>query len=195
MNGDARHEPDASRRRLPSLMSRPCRLSQPAIPRVPCANSPDRQIGELLLNLYPSLDDLRQELDIKVAEQERRGASFDTKAGLLLGLGGILIGLSPDGNNLARLIGCVAAALAAGAAIWAMFPRVSAGLAPRAMRNKYLANDPETTRLKLLDTRIWLYEQDEERLHQKMQRMVAAVILLAIAVGLMLLGAITGPTT
>lgn len=139
---------------------------------------------------YPSLDLVRSELDLKVAEQDRRGASFDTKAGLLLGLGGILIGLSPEHLDLLRLLGQVAAGAGAAVAVWAMLPRVSGGLSPRQVRDKYLMTDLEITKLKLLDTRIWLYEQDEQRLARKAQRLRVAVVVLAIAVALMLIGSI-----
>lgn len=142
---------------------------------------------------YPSLDLVRAELDKKTADQDSRGASFDTKAGWLLGLGGILIGLAPH-LGLFGLLGIIAAAVGAALAVWAMLPRVSAGVRPRALRDKYLTSDPAEAKLKLLDTRIWLYERDEERLVKKVHRIRWAVVVLAVAVVLLLIGSILGYT-
>jgi hypothetical protein len=132
---------------------------------------------------------------MKVAEQESRAASFDTKAGLLLGLGGILIGLSPHHLELFRLLGRLAAAVGAGAAVWSMLPRISAGVVPRELRNKYLSAEPDFTKLRLLDTRILLYERDEKRLTSKVHRMRVAVLFLALAVALLLVGSIVDYVT
>ena len=41
-----------------------------------------------------SLDVVRSELDSLLEQQERRGVSFDNRAGMVLGFGGVLISLS-----------------------------------------------------------------------------------------------------
>jgi hypothetical protein len=138
----------------------------------------------------PSLDVIRAELDERLADQDRKGTAFDGRAGLILGFGGVLIGLAPDDPSLLQLFGQIAAALAAGAAGWALWFRVSSALAVRPLRERYLMHEPKHTKLRVLDTRIMLYEQDEERLESKVRRLKLAVGLLAVAVVLMLAGSI-----
>jgi hypothetical protein len=70
------------------------------------------------------------------------------------------------------------------------YPRVSAGLRPREVRDKYLGADPEFTKVKLLDTQIWLYEQDEKRLAKKVRRIRLAILFLAVAILFSLVGSI-----
>ena len=139
---------------------------------------------------YPSLDVIRTELDIRLTEQERRGGAFDNRAGLVLAFGGVLIGLSPESPTVWHILGQVAAAIAAAIAGSALWPRVSGSVGPRQLRANYLMHDPEHTKLRLLDTRIWLYERDEERLETKVARLKIAVLVLASSVPLMLMGSI-----
>ncbi|MGH3498965.1 MAG: hypothetical protein ACRDP1_16010 [Nocardioidaceae bacterium] len=139
---------------------------------------------------YPSLDVVRGELDQRVAEQQQRSSDFDNRAGLLLGFAGVLIGLGTAGPLAVHLAGQVLAAAAGGAATWSLMPRISAAVSPRQLRNRYLAQDVETTKLSLLDTHIYLYEADDQRLTSKARRMRLAAALLALAVLLMLAGSI-----
>lgn len=139
---------------------------------------------------FPSLDVIRAELDLRLAEQERRGTAFDTRAGLILAFGGVLIGLSAQHPSALQLLGQVAAAAAAGVAGWSLWPRVSGAVGPRALRNRYLTTPPEATKLALLDTRIFLYEQDEQRLESKVTRLRYAVWILSSSVLFMLAASI-----
>src|SRR5699024_2927523 len=127
---------------------------------------------------------IRSELDLEAAEQSQRADSFDTRAGVLIGIGAILIGLSSSQSHPLVLSAHIFAAAGAVAAVIAMVPRVSAGLDPRIMRKKYLGTDPEVTRLRILDTRILLYEQDEQRLSTKVVWLYVRVLL--IGLGLLL---------
>lgn len=60
----------------------------------------------------------------------------------------------------------------------------------RQLRDRYLTEDADYTRLLLLDTRIWIYERDEHRLESKIHRMKWAVAILSVSVIFMLLGSI-----
>lgn len=115
----------------------------------------------------PSLDAVRAELDALLAEQERRGAAFDSRAGLILGFGAVLISLSPNDPTLLLLIGQALAAIAAGLAVWSLRPRVAGAISPRQLRDRYLTRELDETKLAVLDTRIDLYERDEARLETK----------------------------
>jgi hypothetical protein len=143
----------------------------------------------------PSIHLVRRELERQVAEQESRGTNFDTKSGLLLALGGALIGLTQDSSSAYHIASLLFASAAVLAAVSAMFPRIATAIKPGSLRDRYLMGDPAETELTLLDTRIFLYEQDEERLSAKVLRMKVTVILLAISVFLMVAATITASTT
>lgn len=143
---------------------------------------------------YPSIGLVRRELDRQVLEQGARGASFDTKAGLLLAFGAALIGSAPDHPDFVRIISMLFAASALVAAVAAMFPRVGASIGPAELRNKYLMEAPEDTDLALLDTRIFLYEKDEGRLNSKVFRMKISVALLVTSVFFLLGATLVGST-
>ncbi|MGQ4819382.1 hypothetical protein ACQ1ZK_20055, partial [Enterococcus faecium] len=55
------------------------------------------------------------------------------------------------------------------------------GIAPRKLRDRYLAADPTLTRMRLLNTRLELHEKDEIRLLAKARRLRAAALLLFCA--------------
>lgn len=139
---------------------------------------------------YPSLDVVRGELDARIAEQARGSAAFDARAGLVLGFAGVLIGLAPDDPQLSYLLAQIIAAVAAGVAGYSLTFRVAGAIEPRAIRELYLLHDLEATRLRVLDTRIVLFERDEERFARKVTCLRWAFGLLAISVALMLAGSI-----
>lgn len=138
----------------------------------------------------PSLDAVRAELDGLLAEQERRAVAFDNRAGLILGFGGALIGLTAADPSVMRLCAQIAAAAAAGLAGWSLWPRVSATIDPLDLRNRYLTTELKQTKLTILDTRIRIYKLDEERLEDKVARLRWAACLLASSVLFLLIGAI-----
>lgn len=131
---------------------------------------------------------IRDEVDRLIAEQGKRADNFDTKAGLLLGFCGVIVGFSPGDGGVLSVLAKVVAALAAGASVGALMPRVSGSVAPRYLREHYLHREGGHTRLRLLDTKILLYESDESRLSSKVSRLRAAVSLLVVAVLLLLIG-------
>jgi hypothetical protein len=133
---------------------------------------------------YPSLDIIRRELEFEVASQERRGASLDTKAGLILGFAGVIAGFAKDLPRWWLPPALLLAVAAGGTAVRALFPRIAASVRPQQLRNRHLTKAEHETALILLDTRIVLYEQDEERLKLKLKWMKVAVVLLFCAVAL-----------
>lgn len=134
-------------------------------------------------DFLPSLGIVRRELDLEVASQERRGSSLDSKAGLVLVAAGVLVGVVPSRELTALEVTAQLLALfAGGGALWAAFPRVSASIEPRRLRDRYIAVDPERANLRILDTRIHLFERDEGRLRQKLQGIRFAALALFAAV-------------
>jgi hypothetical protein len=137
---------------------------------------------------HPSLDVIRDEFDIRQGEQDQRSSAFDSRAQLVLAFGGVLVGLSSPPQNVVLLLGQVVAFVAAALAGTALWPRVAGALSPRMVRDRYLNHEPEATKLALLDTRIWLFEQNDHRLELKLSRLRLSVYFLTLAVLPMLVG-------
>lgn len=133
----------------------------------------------------PSLGQVQTEVDRLVAEQERRADAYDTLSSLLVGFCAALIGLS---GNDGLLVVCakVASTASAGAAMAALVVRATRRARPRALRDRYLRASPSTTAIVLLDSKIWLYEQDERQLEHKLARIRVALGSLAVGVLLFL---------
>jgi hypothetical protein len=84
--------------------------------------------------------------------------SLDAKAGVVLGFSGVLIGLgataqSADSNTIVFQIGLGVAVAAAVLAVSAFLPRPYPTLALGPLRDNYLTEPKDYTRLRLLDTR------------------------------------------
>lgn len=131
---------------------------------------------------YPSLEVIRAELDLRLTEQDRRGAAFDSRAGIVIGSAGALIGLTAPPSNWVNLLAMLVAAGAVFAAAWAIWPRVAGAIDPRTVRNTYLTTDKEETQLRLLDTRIVLFEKDQARLEDKGRRVKWSALILGGAI-------------
>lgn len=116
-----------------------------------------------LVEPWPSLDEVRREFDIELASLERRAATPDTKAGLLVGVAGVLVSLG------ARVAGVVT---------------------PQELRDAYVREPPEVTRRVVLDTRITLYTADERQLQDKLRHLSLALVTLLIAVTVNFVGSI-----
>ena len=108
---------------------------------------------------------------------------------ILLGFAGVLVGLSVANlhANLAHA-GATAAAVAALCGGGAFVPRTFPALAPLRLRNSYLTAQEEFTRLRLLDTRIALYQETEAVLRKKAALVTAAAVLLGVGVILTVIG-------
>src|SRR5688500_4441275 len=106
----------------------------------------------------PSLGLLHVEVTAELGAQERHATAMDTKAGVLLGFSGVLVGLSVANlNGWLSNVAMAAAGVAAFLAGWAYIPRSFPTLRPTSLRERYLMAQEEFTRLKLLDTRIAIY--------------------------------------
>jgi hypothetical protein len=139
----------------------------------------------------PSLSLLNEAATDELGAQERRADALDAKAGVLLGFAGVLVGLSVD--KLQGVLGQVAtgvAVLAGLLAAAAFIPRAYPTLALRHLRDRYLTSEEEFTRLRLLDTRIAMYNSTQPRLHRKAQLVKASTIGLSLAVLLTLVASI-----
>jgi hypothetical protein len=134
---------------------------------------------------YPSRSVVRAELDVELGLLERRSAAVDTKAGLVLGFAGVLVGLTKDVQSWITVAGQVLAVLAAVMAIRAFLPRYGGAVNPMTLRRKYLTTDKAVTELSVLDTRLMLKEQDEAALRVKARRVRAAVVLLVLAIAVL----------
>jgi hypothetical protein len=137
---------------------------------------------------YPSLDLVRAELDVETASLEKRTASVDTKAGVILGFSGVVVALTKDAKSWISVAGQIVAVIAACIAIWAFFPRHGSGVSPLELRNRYLTTPLKDARLVILDTRLVVHGQDEQALKNKANRLRWALIVLAIAIGLIVIG-------
>lgn len=138
---------------------------------------------------------VRGELDIENASYERRSTSLDTKAGLLLGVAGVLIGLAAQVPGYLEVAAQLAAALGGGAAVWSFWPRVAGAIGPRQLRDRYLTQSADVTRLVVLNTRIALHEADEQQLHRKLARVKLSLGGLAVAGLLVIVGTIVTVAT
>jgi hypothetical protein len=110
----------------------------------------------------PSLSLLSDEVASELTAQERRGDALDTKAGVLLGFAGVLVGLTVDQlHGFVAHSGTVLAGVAALLAAVAFVPRSYPTLALRRLRETYLTADAEFTRRRVMDTRIAMYERTQ----------------------------------
>jgi hypothetical protein len=130
----------------------------------------------------PSLSLLNEAAVDELGAQERRADALDSKAGVLLGFAGVLVGLSVDKLPGVGHIATGAAALAGLLAAAAFIPRLYPTLALRHLRNSYLTSEEEFTRLRLLDTRIGMYERNQPRLARKANLVRGSTVVLGLAV-------------
>lgn len=131
----------------------------------------------------PSLDLLEDESIRQLELQERRSDALDTKAGVVIGFAGVLVALSIANlhSNTAH-VGTGFAALAALLASAGFFPRLSPALNIQHLRQRYLTADLNFTRVRVLDTRVNMYERANRRLRVKVLLVSGSVASLAVAV-------------
>lgn len=138
----------------------------------------------------PSLNVVESALRQEEESYRFRAASIDTRSGLLLGAAGVLVALAGSKGDIAAVLSQILAAAAGSAAVYALWPRVDKGIAPRALRDHYLDVDPTRTRLVLLSTRLELYTKDEKALIAKAHRLRVSAALLLAAVTAIVIGGI-----
>lgn len=141
----------------------------------------------------PSLELVAAEIAGELVAQERRGDALDSKAGIVLGFAGVIVGLTVQNvHDVLGEAGLAAAALAALAAGAAFLPRSFPTVGVLHLRQTYLTAELEFTRLRLLDTHIAMYEHTQRLLRHKAHLVTAAAAALGLAVILTVLGATLG---
>ncbi|MFE7547046.1 hypothetical protein [Streptomyces gardneri] len=154
-------------------------------PNAPSEHSPPQK--------YASLELVLEEFHLDAKTQQDRAAQLDARGGVLIGFAGVLVGLiargttPPSGLQQAALV-CAAAAAAA-AAVGALWRQASSTLDPLRLR-AYMAATEEHARLRILDTRISLYLQDQKRLRLRFAMVGSASALLMAALILLCLAAV-----
>lgn len=143
----------------------------------------------------PSLDLLFDQVASERKTANGHAESLDTKAGVVLGFSGVLIGLGAtaqpaDSNTIVFQIGLGVAVLAAVLAALAFLPRKYPVLEVLPLRDLLTAPEADT-RLELLDTQIEMMRQIGTLVQRKGRRVQAAVIAQALAVVLVVVGTLT----
>jgi prefoldin subunit 5 len=141
----------------------------------------------------PSLSILIDQVASERETMDTHAESLDTKAGVVLGFAGVLIGLGASAQvsvsgKLIFQAGLGVAVLAALSAAWAFLPRGYPVLEVYQLRQSYLTAPEAETQLRLLDTQIEMVKQATMTLQRKGSRVRAAVVCLAIAAGLIVSG-------
>lgn len=122
--------------------------------------------------------------------------SLDTKAGVVLGFTGVLVGLGATAqafvsSELTFQIGLGVAAAAALSAVLAFLPRKYPVVEVLPLR-EYLTATEDETKLTLLDVQIDMVIEAAILVRQKGRRVKTAVTLLAVAAALMVAGTLIG---
>jgi hypothetical protein len=144
----------------------------------------------------PSLAILGEVAGAELSAMSAHAESLDTKAGVILGFAGVLVGLGATAQpslskSVAFQIGLSLAVVAAVLAAWAFVPRRFPVLELRVLRDKYLAAPEAETRLRLLDTQIQMTRQAADLARRKGHRIRLSAGCLAGAAALIMIGTLT----
>jgi len=130
-------------------------------------------------DFLPSLDVVLSETKVALDRQFEQISSLDLKLGVLLGLSGVILAallgfpLIRNGDMATRslLIGAVALVLVSLVfATWGYWIRKYKGTpAPRALRDFYLMEEPERTKLAVTDYVVEVYEWNQKRIASKVK--------------------------
>ncbi len=147
----------------------------------------DAEVPEL-----PSLALILAQVGSERETTNSHAESLDTKAGVVLGFAGVLVGLAAtvppsDAHRLAFHVGLGMGVLAAVLGAAAFFPRRYPVLEPAVLR-QFLASREDETRLALLDTQIDMIEDIASLVKRKGRRVQLAVIALTIAAAMVVVG-------
>jgi hypothetical protein len=123
--------------------------------------------------------------------------SLDTKAGVVLGFAGVLVGLGATAQETVSSVAVfqvgLGVAVASGLlAVAAYLPRKFPVIETRELREKYLTAPEEVTRLFLLDTQIEMMKEAGALIRRKGQRLRLALASLAGAAALVVAGTLEG---
>lgn len=142
---------------------------------------------------FPSLGVLGDQVSAELATMNSHAESLDTKAGVVLGFAGVLVGLGATAQvtvseESAFQLGLDFAVVAALLAAWAFLPRRYPVLAVYRLRQRYLTAPEAETRLHLLDTQIEMAMRAANLVKRKGRRVRLSVGCLAIAAALVVAG-------
>jgi hypothetical protein len=146
--------------------------------------------------VLPSLKLLASQVASERATMNQHAESLDTKAGVVLGFAGILVGLSTtaqatvSGSWFFRS-GLSMAVVSVLLATLAFFPRKYPVLEVLKLRNKYLMASEAEAQLYLLDTEIEMVREAAQLVRHKGLRVSASIGCLAFAVALIITGILT----
>lgn len=135
-----------------------------------------------------SLEVLGAEVREQLAAQLRHVEALDAKAGVLLGMAGLLVALAPSATTAWVDAGRWAGVVSASLALLAFLPRHPPLVDVRAFRTSYLTADPAFTRLALLDSYLVMLEDAEVVRDQKSRRLMASIAALLVAIMLACVG-------
>jgi hypothetical protein len=144
-----------------------------------------------------SLKLIAQRVSRELAALNGHAESLDTKAGVVLGFAGVLVGLGATAQNAVSAtvlfqLGLGVAVLAGICAAAAFFPRRYPVIEVRPLRDGYLAQPEPTTRLVLLDTEITMVRRAAALVRLKGRLMKVSILALVVAVALMVAGTLVG---
>ena len=153
----------------------------------PVADSPEQPVPPLL-----SLDVIAAQVASERQTMNAHAESLDTKAGVVLGFAGVLVGLGATAQTLVSSdltfkIGLGVAVAAALSAALAFLPRKYPVVEVLPLRDFLTATENET-KLTLLDVQINMVIEAATLVRTKGQRVKTAVALLAIAAALIVAG-------
>jgi hypothetical protein len=146
--------------------------------------------------LLPSLDLLLDQVARERETMNSHAESLDTKAGVVLGFSGVVVGLGAtaqqvDANTVLFQCGLGVAVLAALFAAIAFLPRRYPVLEVERLRESNLTASADETRLELLDTQIEMVREAAALVKEKGRRVRVAVVCLAVAAALVVVGTLT----
>ena len=141
----------------------------------------------------PSLSLIVEQVATERETMNAHAESLDTKAGVVLGFAGVLVGLgaTAQGNVSDKLVfqvGLGVAVLSAALAAWGFLPRRYPVLEVFRLRQSYLMAPEEETQLHLLDTQIEMVKEAAELVKHKGRRVKLAVGCLATSAALIVAG-------
>jgi len=135
------------------------------------------------------------EVDREFADREADLRGLDNKGSGVLAFAGALAAFAPAQTFFLVRLGRLTAIAAAALAAYSLVPRDYPVLSPLALR-KYLGEDPNITRIRILDTKIKAADEAAAVIRSKSKRLKRAIVVLSLAVVLVAAGAWHGtPTT
>jgi len=140
----------------------------------------------------PSLSLIVEQVATERETINAHAESLDSKAGVVLGFAGVLVGLGATAQGsvgqLAFQMGLGVAVLSAALAAWGFLPRRYLVLEVFRLRQSYLTAPDEETQLQLLDTQVEMVREAAELVKLKGGRVKLSVGCLAASAALIVTG-------